>query len=136
MLADVVYSGEAIRSGYRALDQARYQPIDQTPDDLFHPHLFWRSRKLHFRSLPQFREADHAHAGGLRLHQTGAIPVIQIGCVIGDLIAQVDELGFERRASPGRYSSSSGNSPGWKSCECFTIPSRTSNVRLRPGKRA
>ncbi len=98
MLADVVYSGEAIRSGYRALDQARYQPIDQTPDDLFHPHLFWRSRKLHFRSLPQFREADHAHAGGLRLHQTGAIPVIQIGCVIGDLIAQVDELGFERRA--------------------------------------
>ena len=36
--------------------------------------------------------------------------------------------------SPGRYSSSSGNSPGAKSRECFTIPSRTSNVRLRPGK--
>ena len=36
---------------------------------------------------------------------------------------------------PGRYSSSSGISPGPKSRECLTMPSRTSKVKFSPRNR-
>jgi hypothetical protein len=35
-------------------------------------------------------------------HQSSQKPVVQIGGVVGDLIAQIDELRFERRAQAGQ----------------------------------
>ena len=75
---------------------------------------------------------DLARRGSKR-HQAGHIAIVKICGVVGDFIAQVDQLRLKRRPKGGQIFVESGIRP--KSLECFAMPSRTSNVRFSPGNR-
>jgi len=77
-------------------------------------------------------EDGNAFADLIECQQVGFVAVVEIGSVIADLIGQVDELGFERRALVEQIF-------GQVRMLCWIIiarvlddASRTSKVRFRP----
>ena len=65
-----------------------------------HAHALRGPRKLHLRGLRQFAKHIGSLARGFDRHQTRMIAIVQIGCVVSDLIAGVDQLRLKRRTQP------------------------------------
>ncbi len=93
--------------------------------------------ELRFRRFVQFTIIGTLGGDVFGVQQSGGDGIVEVGGIVGDFIGEIDQLGFERRAQAGQiFVQDSGFSPGSKSWECLAMPSRTSKVRFKPGKRA
>ena len=78
-------------------------------------------------------EADSVEL--LEREQAGAQAVIDIVVVVGDLVGQIADLRFQRGRRPSRKRRpSSPSSRAFAGEQCLRMPSRVSNIRLRPSK--
>ena len=134
--ANIVRIGKPGGGRKGAFDKTRNQPVDQSPNHLLHADALGSPGKLHLRRLPQLTKFTYRMLSVLDPDESCAVTVVQIGGIVGDFVAQVDELCFERGPQPRQIFIQLRDLAGRRSRECLTMPSRTSKVRFKPGKRA
>ena len=102
--ADIVHVGDRrrFRRFDRPLHQARNQPVQQSPQHFLKLFALGSAGELRFHFLPAAAEFGNPLAHFFDLEKAGGEAVVQIGRVVSDLIRQVDQLGFQRRAQSGK----------------------------------
>ena len=104
MGAHIIHAGD--RRRLRRLDgplqQARNQPIEQAAQHFLKLFAFGRAGELRFHFLPAAAELGDPLAGVFDFEQARGEAIVQVGRVVGDLIGQIDQLRFQRRAKSGK----------------------------------
>ncbi len=113
-------------------DEVGGEVVEHALDGLEHADLFANAGKLLADLVVEAGEEGHGFADLFDAEDAGFDAVIEVGGVVADLVGEVDELGFERRALVEEVVAEFGMDAASQSRECLMMPSRTSKVRLRP----
>ena len=84
------------------LHQARNQPVEQSAQHFLKLFALGSAGELGLHFFPATAELGNPLAGVFDLEKTRGKAVVQVGGVVSDLIGQVDQLRFERRAESGK----------------------------------